>query len=301
MPSKSRPLKCSLHDWGGLRCQLVYTYDGSISNGSADGSYVRHSELSAWLIRKGSARLEADGIAAKVMQGQWLICTGRNIRQELSHDAILLSIRVHHDWPNGSPLLTGGPLCLFEAAPHPKLEEVATKMIHDVGKVDWGNRDRSYAFLWKTRIDYSTYMRQQSHLCLWLGHLTEVLQQKSWGLNIPAGVDSRLAQALFVIDNQDLNKPFPLHEMVESSGLSAGKLNRICEQAYGLTTHAYWENRRLERARQALEQEGFNIKEIASDLGFSQLSHFSTWFKRHSGKSPRDYRNSFSNKLSHAE
>jgi AraC-like DNA-binding protein len=294
MPHASRPLRCSLHDWEGLRSQLVFTYEGEISNGSSDGAYVRHSELSAWLMRKGTACLEADGARAEVRAGQWLICTGRHIRQQLSPDTSILSIRVHHDWPNGSSLLSGGPLCLFDAAPHPELEAIALELIRAVGKVDWGHWDRSYVFLWKTRMDYSAYMRQQGHLHLWLCALARVLVAEGWSLNIPAGVDSRLAQALFVIDNQDLDKPFPLAEMLAASGLSARQLNLICERAYGLTTHAYWEKRRVERARQALEQGNFAVKEVASTLGFSQLSHFSAWFKRHTGQSPRGYRHNAS-------
>jgi len=293
VPPKHRPLQCSLHDWGGLRLQLLFVYSGPLADGCADGAYERHNELSAWLLRKGRAWMEADGRERVVQSGEWLVCTGKKIRQVLSHDVSLLSVRVRHQWPEGTPLFSGGPLCLFEAAGHPELESAAMEMVRDVGRIDWGSRDRSYAFLWENRISYGAYMRQQSHLFLWLGQLADILVREGWKLEIPAGVDARLAQALFVIDSQDADGPYPLREMEAASGLDIKKLNRICEGSTGLTLHAYWEKRRGERARRALEQGGASVKEIASGLGFSQLSHFSAWFKRHAGKPPRAWRADF--------
>lgn len=297
MPPDYHPLQCSLHDWGGLRSQLIYVNNGPMPNGSSDGAYERHNELSAWLLRTGWARLEADGKERRVEAGQWLICTGKKIRQELSHDVSLLSVRIRHDWPEGRPLFDGGPLCLFDAARHPELETAAMEMVRDVGTVKWGTWDRNYAFLWQNRIGYKAYMRQQAHLHLWLCQLADVLVSEGWKLDIPAGVDARLAQALFVIDRQDIDGPFPSREMEKASGLVMRKLNRICEVSYGMTLHAYWEKGRVERARRALEHDGLNVKEIASGLGFSQLSHFSAWFRRHTGLAPRAYRNEFIKKV----
>ncbi|MDF3056519.1 MAG: AraC family transcriptional regulator [Rariglobus sp.] len=263
--------------------------------GSADGTFVRHNELSAWLLHTGSARLVADGRETTVHAGQWLICNAKKIYQELSPDISLLSVRIRHDWPEGTPLFSSNsPVCLFDAAGYPELESIAMEMVKDIGTVKWGGFDRSYSFLWVNRVDYQSYMQQQAHLCLWLGRLAGVvMKQPGWSLSIPAGVDARLAQAMFVIDRQHLNKHYPIEEMEAASGLGIKKLNRISMVACGMTLHAYWEQRRVERARRALEQEGVSVKEIASGLGFTQLSHFSVWFKRHTGEAPREYRGRF--------
>ena len=300
MPIHDQPLKCSLHDWNGLRSQLVYVRNGPMPKSSADGIFVRHNELSAWLLHAGTVNLEADGKKVVVRAGQWLICTAKHIRQEFSHDVSLLSVRIRHDWPEGTPLFSSNsPLCLFNADGHPELKSIAMEMVKDIGTVKWGGFDRSYSFLWVNRVDYQSYMRQQAHLCLWLLKLAEVLvQQPGWGISIPAGVDARLAQAMFVIDRQHIDKHYPIKEMEAASGLSIKKLNRISLASGGLTLHAYWEQRRVERARRALEQEGVSIKEIASGLGFTQLSHFSAWFKRHTQTSPRGYREKFVTKPS---
>lgn len=295
MPPENQSLKCSLHDWYGLRSQLLFVSDGLVGN--TNGAYVRHNELSAWLVREGAAALKADGHERTARAGQWLICNGQKIRQELSPDAVLLSVRVRNHWPEGTALFSGGPLCLFDAADHPELEVIARKMVDDMGQVQWGAWERSYAFLWENRINFDAYMGQQANLHLWLRQLGEVLVGRGWKLDIPAAVDARLAQALFVIDNQYVDAPyFPVKEMEKASGLSIRKLTRIFEISSGMTLHAYWEKRRVDRARQSLEQGGMNVKEIAFGLGFSQLSHFSAWFKRHTGMAPRSYREEFGRK-----
>jgi AraC-like DNA-binding protein len=292
--SDYQPLQCSLHDWNGLRAQLLYVHNGPMPAGEFDGVYERHNELSAWMVRSGWARLEADGVAKTVRAGQWLICNGKHIRQELSPDISLLSVRIRHDWPEGTQLFAGkSPLCLFEAAGCPDLESIAMEMVRDIGEVEWGGLARNFAFLWVKRVNYQSYMRQQAHLYQWLSQLAEVLVGQSWDLSIPAGVDARLAQAMYVIDRQHLDRHYPIDEMEAASGLGIKKLNRISLASCGITLHAYWEQRRLDRAQRALEQEGVSVKGVASGLGFSQLSHFSAWFKRHTGKSPRGYRDDF--------
>ena len=111
-------------------------------------------------------------------------------------------------------------------------------------------------------------------------------------MHVPGSNDPRLASVFQVVDARSPSDPFPEASVCRASGLSIGRLNRLCVQAYGFTVHAYWERRRVQRARQALEVPAIRVKEVASELGFVQLSHFSAWFKRHAGASPRAYRQS---------
>lgn len=278
-----------VHDWLVLRAQVIFVFDSLLPGGGTNGEYLRHNELSAWLVRKGWARLTTGGQTVEARPGQWLICTGGRIRQELSDDVHILSVRVHHDWPNGRQLFEGGPLCLFEAAGHEHLEAISLQLIQDFGSIDWAVGERSYAFLWRTRIDYHAFLRQQRHLLQWLEALSGILLAQGWRLEIPGGVDSRLSQALHAIDYQHPGEPFQAEQIVQASGLTLGHLNRVCKESLGITLHEYHEQRRLEWAKQALSEEKASVKTVASSLGFTQLSHFSAWFKRRAGAAPRAY------------
>lgn len=56
----------------------------------------------------------------------------------------------------------------------------------------------------------------------------------------------------------------------------------------GMTPHQYWLNVRINRGRQALRS-GVPVMDIASALGFNDLSHFNRRFKPVFGMTPRQY------------
>jgi len=76
---------------------------------------------------------------------------------------------------------------------------------------------------------------------------------------------------------------------VGSITLTVGQLNRLSTRSLGQTLYAYWENRRLQRAKDLLRETAISIKEIAYRFGFRHASHFSTWFKRYTGQSPKEF------------
>src|SRR5688572_15482797 len=87
-------LTCTLRDWESLRTQLLFAFDNPIPNGTANGSFDRKGEYSAWLVRHGSATMVCDGQERTVYPGQWLLCMGQKIRQVLSPDIHILSLRM---------------------------------------------------------------------------------------------------------------------------------------------------------------------------------------------------------------
>ena len=53
---------------------------------------------------------------------------------------------------------------------------------------------------------------------------------------------------------------------------------------------AFLERRRLDAARDRILADTTTLKEIAFTLGFRHASHFTAWFRRHTGFSPSLYR-----------
>lgn len=285
--------KCSLHDWESVRTELAFIYDSEIPAGKADLTGGREREFSAWLVREGWARIESDGEVARATKGQWLVCFGKQVTQRFAPNTRLLSLRVLQSWPDGSPLYGSGTVAVFTAADHPALERQALKLLALTERLKWNDdyeRDMRTVFHWRNQMDYLTFMTYQRHLQAWQVELAHALAEAGRTVQVPQMTDPRLSRALQVIDSLVPGGTYPEKEMERVSGLSIGRLNRLCTQTYGFTTHQYWERARLERARLALKAATQTIKQVAFGLGFLQLSHFSAWFKRHEGLSPRAYK-----------
>ena len=284
--------RCALHDWESLRTELAFIYESEIPAGKADRTGGREREFSAWLVRRGHAWIESDGEKAEARAGQWLICFGQQVKQRFEPDTRLLSLRVLQSWPDGSALFGEGSVTVLDAAKNPQLERHARRLLSLTEKLGWNEdneRDMRTVFHWRNQMDYLTYMDYQRHLQAWQVSLSRALVDAGRKVHVPESSDPRLARALQVIDGQQPGAVYPENELARVSGLSTGRLNRLCAQAYGFTVHQYWERRRLERARISLAAQSMPIKQVAFELGFSQLSHFSAWFKRHTGASPRAF------------
>jgi AraC-like DNA-binding protein len=172
----------------------------------------------------------------------------------------------------------------------PQLEATAQKLLNDLGQLEWiGQDDPSYTFRWRTRLNFAKYLEHKRHLLEWTELIAGILGREGGDIRIPRGVDSRLAETLNLLDDLPFDAPFPGRRLAAGRGLTLGQLNRMCLRHSALTLHGYWDKRRIDRACTLLNQPASSIKGAASALGFTRLSHFSTWFKRHTGQSPRTY------------
>ena len=80
----------------------------------------------------------------------------------------------------------------------------------------------------------------------------------------------------------------PLHVdvLARHTGTSANTLRRLVQCAHGQSLSAYVRNKRLERARTALETGATSIAEAAHLAGYESSANFATAFKRKFGISP---------------
>ena len=73
-------------------------------------------------------------------------------------------------------------------------------------------------------------------------------------------------------------------------GVSVPRLSEICRRERGETTQTIIHKRLIEEANRSLLHSTMSIQEVGYSLGFDNPSHFTKFFKRHSGQSPRQYR-----------
>lgn len=76
----------------------------------------------------------------------------------------------------------------------------------------------------------------------------------------------------------------------EELGIEYDRLHRICKRETGRSPAELVHERLTAEAKARLENSGYPLKKIAADLGFSDASRFSHFFKRRTEMSPGAYR-----------
>jgi AraC family transcriptional regulator len=81
-----------------------------------------------------------------------------------------------------------------------------------------------------------------------------------------------------------------LRAVAKDVGLSYFHFSRAFKQSMGMTPTNYIAERRIECAKKLMKETDLAISEIATRLGFSSQSHFTTSFRRLAGVTPRSFR-----------
>jgi AraC-like DNA-binding protein len=85
---------------------------------------------------------------------------------------------------------------------------------------------------------------------------------------------------------QHMDFPPTLSELAIIAGINEYKLKRGFKETFGQTTYEYLSDVRLELAKNDLLDKNKTVTQIAFELGYSSLQHFSSAFKKKFGISP---------------
>lgn len=102
--------------------------------------------------------------------------------------------------------------------------------------------------------------------------------------------DNRIRHALTFI-HQNINKKIYLEALATETCVSKDHLIRIFKKATGETPANYITRKKLERAELLLTTTIIPVKNIATELGYDDISYFIRIFRKHSNMSPQEYRN----------
>ena len=104
-----------------------------------------------------------------------------------------------------------------------------------------------------------------------------------------AGLDSRIRRSLEYICER-FAEPLHVAQVAAACGLSPSRFAHLFRSQTGETPQRYLELQRLNRARQLLEFTQEPVAVVARSVGFENPFYFTLRFKRHSGASPRAWR-----------
>ena len=104
------------------------------------------------------------------------------------------------------------------------------------------------------------------------------------------GNDELLMERIMKAVNKNLsNSDFNVDMLTQEVGISRAQLHRKMKDMTGISTSEFIRNIRLEQAARLLKEQKINVTQVAYTVGFSNLAHFSTVFRKHFGMSPSEY------------
>lgn len=95
----------------------------------------------------------------------------------------------------------------------------------------------------------------------------------------------KVMEARLIIEQQ-LDKPFTIKELSRKVAMNECYLKKGFKALFGKTINDYQQELRISKAKELLQQNGQSVSYVASTLGYSSISHFSTAFKKATGIKP---------------
>ncbi|GAB1307503.1 helix-turn-helix transcriptional regulator [Urechidicola sp. KH5] len=88
---------------------------------------------------------------------------------------------------------------------------------------------------------------------------------------------------------QEMIAPPSLEELSKMVGLNIKKIKLGFKELYGMPVFTYLYHYKMEFAKKLLAENGFNVNEVATQVGYSTSSHFIVAFKKKYGITPKQF------------
>ena len=115
--------------------------------------------------------------------------------------------------------------------------------------------------------------------------------QKSSSQVLKPSDRDRIHKVTMYLD-QNYTQPIVIKELEKIAFMGTTKLQNSFRQYHNCTITAYIQYKRIEKAKQLLQNTSLPINEIATQIGYKKSSHFSEIFKKMTGTLPLKYRKS---------
>ncbi|MEM6822901.1 MAG: AraC family transcriptional regulator [Verrucomicrobiota bacterium] len=263
-----------------IHCTLLYLADLLMAPVSSQMHFTPGTCV-AWRLKRGQAKLWFEDKEFTLEPESWFIMPSPPRVYEFTRESRLLSI---HFQIENTELNTTTPIQLrshfrIDAIKNPKFDSLFTQIKN--GLTDSSLKEES------TNLS-------KTPLVQWGIEILRHYQQAA-NINILLEPeDSRVLEAIKLIENEPIDQKINMNKISHECGLSQVQMNRLFRNAYAMTLKQYHDRRRFYYARERLSKNNTRIKEVAFHLGFRHLSAFSQWFRNHEGRSPRDYKQLFS-------
>ncbi len=108
----------------------------------------------------------------------------------------------------------------------------------------------------------------------------------------PENLNTQDVEKLFEVQKlllDSVEDPPTIHAISREIGMSESKLKKTFKQVFGHSIYQYILLNRMQKAKHLLDTRQYNVTEVGSRLGYSNLAHFARAFKKQFHVSPSDY------------
>lgn len=88
---------------------------------------------------------------------------------------------------------------------------------------------------------------------------------------------------------RDLSEPPTIAALASAVLMSESQLKQSFREVFGVSVYQYFQQERLERAKQLLSENNRTVKDVGYELGFTNIGHFSRLFERSFHVKPKKF------------
>ena len=103
---------------------------------------------------------------------------------------------------------------------------------------------------------------------------------------------SPLVQKVITLVDFDITADLSLSSQAEMLNVNASYLSTLFKKEMGMTLTEYVTKRRIEHASFLLTSTNLQIQAVAQNCGIYDVNYFTKMFKKHTGKTPKEHRES---------
>lgn len=137
----------------------------------------------------------------------------------------------------------------------------------------------------KRKKGYYLHMRLRAHMLLILSEISN-----KYYINGEKTSDDIIDEILLYISNNCTSSDLSNKKIAKEFGFHQGHIIRMVREKTGYSLHRYVIVKRIHKSIELLSDTNMSISDIATQVGFNSLYHFSKCFKQIMGLSPVSYR-----------
>lgn len=269
--------------WHSLRHEWLWVYRSQVPTPCVWSSEIP-VPAGVFFVERGEVRIRADGNEIIVPRGHAFFSAPGMRRQWFAKGTQLLSVGFRSVWPDGTPLFRTG---LNLAAKVPQLRLAMLKLFRCIH-----GADKTVSYRKATDIathSVTEWAQRDAAFHAWLVVYINTLSKLGVQPELRADKSQRRVDRLIAwLNARPLDQITPT--LPPDLVLGMRRADQLLQQHLGIGLRAFLERRRLTAARERILADACTFKELAHTLGFRHASHFTAWFRRHTGLSPTAYR-----------